>query len=116
MNDDIKLSLLNKYQRNELTEPEAAIFFSWYHQAEAEELHRLLALTNDSPLYEEASPAFLQAMEQKLAQSIPEKRLLPRRWLKTAAAAFGLKTGCSLYLLLYKKPGEQPVTGPVAKA
>lgn len=116
MNDAIKLSLLNKYQRNELTEPEAAIFFSWYHQAEAEELHRLLALTNDPPLYEEASPAFLQAMEQKLAQSIPVKRLLPRRWLMTAAAALVLITAGSLYLLLQKKPGEQPVTGPVAKA
>jgi transmembrane sensor len=115
MNDDIKLSLLNKYQRNELTEPEAAIFFSWYHQADAEELHRLLALTNDPPLYEEASPAFLAAMEQKLAQSIAIKRLLPRKWLMTAAAALVLVTAGSLYLLLQKKQVE-PVTVPVAKA
>lgn len=116
MNDAIKLSLLNKYQRNELTEPEAAIFFAWYHKAEAEEIHRLLALTNDPPLYEEASPAFLEAMEQKLAQSTPVKRLLPRRWLMTAAAALVLLTAGSLYLLLQKKAGEQSVTVPVAKA
>ena len=116
MNDAIKLSLLNKYQRNELTEPEAAIFFSWYHQAEAEEIHRLLALTNDPPLYEEATPAFLEAMEQKLAQSIPVKRLLPRKWLMTAAAALVLFTAGSLYLLLQKNAGEKPVTVPVAKA
>lgn len=116
MNDAIKLSLLNKYQRNELTEPEAAIFFAWYHKAEAEEIHRLLALTNDPPLYEEASPAFLAAMEQKLAQSIPVKRLLPRKWLMTAAAALVLLTAGSLYLLLQKKAGEKSVTVPVAKA
>jgi len=116
MNDAIKLSLLNKYQRNELTEPEAAIFFSWYHQADAEEIHRLLALTNEPPLYEEASPAFLEVMEQKLAQSIAIKRSLPRRWLMTAAAALLLITAGSLYLLLQKKSGEQPVTVPVAKA
>lgn len=115
MNDNIKISLLNKYQRNELTEPEAAIFFAWYHKADAEELHRLLALTNDPPLYEEASPAFLRAMEQKLAQSAVVKRLVPRKWLVAAAAAIVLVTAGSLYLLLQKKAAEKSVTATTKK-
>lgn len=106
MKDEIKLSLLNKYQRNALTEPEAAIFFAWYHQAEAVELHRLLPLTDNPPLYEAASPIFLEAMERKLSQSGKVKRLFPRAWM--VAAATVLITAGALYWMLSPGPEELP--------
>jgi ferric-dicitrate binding protein FerR (iron transport regulator) len=86
------------------------LFFAWYHQADAGELHRLFALTNDPPRYEEASPAFLETLERKLMQNAPVKRLFPRRWLLATAAAVVLVTAGSLYLLFQNNPAIKPVT------
>ncbi|UYQ94133.1 FecR domain-containing protein [Chitinophaga horti] len=103
MTDQTKLSLINKYKAGQLTEEEEASFFAWYREVTLDELHQLLQMGDQPPAYQEASPEFLAAMQQRLQEPAKVRKLQPRLWW--AAAAVLLVAG-SVYLL---RPATKPV-------
>lgn len=110
MNDEQKLTLINKYRSGQLLEHEAPAFFAWYRQVDTEELHRLLQLGELPPAYEEASQQFLQQLSERLKDEPKVRRMQPRTWWAAAAAV--LLLAGSVYLLRPTPKQDVVVTAP----
>ncbi|WP_295119653.1 FecR family protein [uncultured Chitinophaga sp.] len=110
MNDEQKLTLINKYRSGQLLEHEAPAFFAWYRQVDIEELHRLLQLGELPPAYEEASQQFLQRLSERLKDEPKVRRMQPRIWWAAAAAV--LLLAGSVYLLRSTHKQDVVVTAP----
>ncbi|MBW8682970.1 FecR family protein [Chitinophaga rhizophila] len=115
MNDDQKILLIKRYMDRTLTDQEESDFFTWYHDVSAEEFHQLVQRAADDGLplvYEEASPAFLTQLSDRLTAMDNEQkggtvRKISRLWWAAAAV---LVLAAGTWVVLQRPTLRQEVT------